>query len=936
MQQFQNKNPFVGLRAFEEREDYLFFGRNKEIDDLIRKFSGNRFLAVIGSSGSGKSSLVKSGMLPQIYGGFMKAGGNWRVALMQPGENPIGYLARQLAQEGVLYYDIRDSELPYELIIESRLRRSENGLQLAYSDAHLPERENLLIVVDQFEELFRFSKYEKENHLGQSDAIHFIQVLLSATAQTQYPIYVLLTMRSDFLGDCSEFRGLPEAINKGQYLVPRMTRDEIREAITGPVAVSGASISPRLVTRLLNDINNDPDQLPILQHAMMRTWNAWYERAKPESPIDFEDYDQIGTMASALSQHADEAYAELSTANEQKACELMFKALTDTSADTRGIRRPKSLTDLCILTGSSQAEIKKLIEVFRKPGRTFLMPPSGILLRDDTIIDISHESLMRVWKRLVTWTEEEARSGDQYLRLANSAQLHDKGQRGYLKDPELGIALKWKELNHPTAKWAESFKADFEKTMAYLDESQVKDLEEKQLIARKEAVRKRQRKAIYALLGALVIVGAVVSLYMTNAKARAVEMQKRADSLKNEAVTAKDQAIRANIEADRQKDTAIIARDSARSAQQKAVESELRAKQSAVEAELQRDSAEAQRNKAEQLKKQALINTYKNAPSEYARLIREGPTNMQDILQENFDDKLPAYAAHLEMLGRKTDSFAPEARGNYDNIVDRLYYNNDLYQKVYACMKTIPGSGGTLFREGLTNRPSDGKFKGDPDPDDPIFSRINTEVRSQGKSIIRIIENKKSGRILCSTNDNRILVFNTNTEPLKLENSIPMGALVTALDYNDEKSIIYFGLKTGNIGYIQYSKERKRYQPILENYLGSPIVALDLFQSAIKGKSSWFLLVAAEKSTVRVYKLDENSLHPDKNLFGNSLPETNLGLLTGARFDPKTKNIEIRAKSQKSSAPLYSLWNPFAALALEKYKSSKKNWESYLEQTRIY
>lgn len=942
MQKFQNHNPFVGLRAFEESEDYLFFGRGKEIDDLIKKFGENRFLAVIGSSGSGKSSLVKSGMLPQIYGGFMKAGGNWRVALMQPGENPIGYLAKQLAQEGVLYYDIGDSELPYELIIESRLRRSENGLQLAYADARLPEHENLLIVVDQFEELFRFSKYEKENNLGQSDAIHFIQVLLAATKQTQYPIYVLLTMRSDFLGDCSEFRGLPEAINKGQYLVPRMTRDEIREAITGPVAVSGATISPRLVTRLLNDINNDPDQLPILQHAMMRTWDAWYQRKQPESPIDFEDYDRIGTMATALSQHADEAYAELTTTNEQKACELMFKALTDTSADMRGIRRPKSITDLCILTGCSQNEIGKLIETFRKPGRTFLMPPHGVALKDDTIIDISHESLMRVWKRLVTWTEEEARSGDQYLRLAHSAQLHEKGQRGYLKDPELGIARKWKDLNRPSAKWAESYKADFEKTMAYLEESHVQDVEEKETIARKEAVRKRQRKAIYALLGALVLVGGAISIYMTQARAEAERLKVRAENMRLQAEKAKDDAEKASTEADHQKSNALVARDSARIAQAKADSSALNAQRSAAEAAMQRDSAESERIRAVQLKKQALVNTYKSAPSEYARLIREAPTNPKEIYSGKLLVKVPAYAAHLDVLGQKIDSFAPEARVNYDNIIDRLYYNNELYEKVYACVKSIQyaDSRAFLYRESISGIPPNEKFKGDFDPNKEVFSRINNEVKSQGKSIIKIIESPGSRRVLASTSDNRILVFNTDNDQIELENSIPMGAQVTALDFNKEKSIIYFGLKTGNIGYILYSKDKKRYQPKFENYLGSQIVALDLFQSNINGKNLYFMLVAAEKSTVRLYKLEETSLRPDKNLFGNNLPETNLGTLTGARFNPASKKIEIRSKSPKSSAPIYSDWNPFTVLALEYYKSRLQNLpyneEKAFEETRIY
>ena len=115
-------------------------------------------------------------------------------------------------------------------------------------------------------------------------------------------------MRSDFLGDCSQFRDLPEAINDGQYLIPRMTRDQRREAITGPIAVGGGEMSARLVNRLLNDVGDNPDQLPILQHALMRTWDFWTHHRRDGEPIDLHDYEAVGTMAEALSRHADEAY----------------------------------------------------------------------------------------------------------------------------------------------------------------------------------------------------------------------------------------------------------------------------------------------------------------------------------------------------------------------------------------------------------------------------------------------------------------------------------------------------------------------------------------------------------------------------------------------------------------------------------------------------
>src|SRR5205085_7422965 len=105
------------------------------------------------------------------------------------------------------------------------------------------------------------------------------------------PLYVVLTMRSDYLGDCAQFRDLPEAINDGQYLIPRMTRDQRREAIEGPVAVGGATIAPRLVNCLLNDVGDNPDQLPLLQHALMRMWLHGEQQGDLDAPLDLAHYE---------------------------------------------------------------------------------------------------------------------------------------------------------------------------------------------------------------------------------------------------------------------------------------------------------------------------------------------------------------------------------------------------------------------------------------------------------------------------------------------------------------------------------------------------------------------------------------------------------------------------------------------------------------------
>ncbi|HEY4641843.1 MAG TPA: AAA family ATPase, partial [Thermoanaerobaculia bacterium] len=389
-------NPFPGLRPFEPDEDYLFFGRERQTDELLRRLRTTRFLSILGTSGSGKSSLVRSGLIPSLYGGGMTvAGSRWRVAIMRPGDDPLANLAAALSAPEALGDHSADQDLKRDFF-ETTLRASNLGIVECVRQARIAPGDNVLVLVDQFEELFRYKRSRRE--AARDDAAAFVKLLLSAR-ESDAPIYVAFTMRSDFIGDCMEFPGFPEVINEGVYLVPRMSRDELRSAIIGPVAVGGGTIAPRLVSRLLNDVGDDPDQLPILQHALMRTWEAWTANHDAGEPLDLRHYEAVGTMRTALSRHAEEAFSELH-GGEQLIAEKMFKALTDKDTDVRGVRRPASMREICAISGATTSEVAAVVERFRRDGRTFLMPPAGTPLNDESIIDISHESLMRVWTRL--------------------------------------------------------------------------------------------------------------------------------------------------------------------------------------------------------------------------------------------------------------------------------------------------------------------------------------------------------------------------------------------------------------------------------------------------------------------------------------------------------------------------------------------------------
>jgi len=446
-------------------------------------------------------------LLPALYGGFMTpAGSSWRVAVLRPGNDPMGNLALALNAPDVLDAGDEDPGLR-RTFIETTLRRSTLGLVDAVQQARLLPHENLLIVVDQFEELFRFQQL-LTRETTDNEATAFVKLLLEATRQHEVPIYIVLTMRSDYLGDCAQFRDLPEAINDGQYLIPRLTREQLRFAITGPVAVGGATIALRLVHRLLNDVGDNPDQLPILQHALMRLWDYWEQHAAPTEPLDLPHCEAIGGMAEALSRHAEEAYEALPDDRARLLAQKLFQCLTEKGPDNREMRRPATLRDVCAVAGAAEADMLAIIEHFRRPGRSFLMPPADVKLTADAVLDISHESLMRLWQRLRMWVDEEAYSAQVYRRLAETAVLHEAGKAGLWRDPDLYLALQWRAQHRPTAAWAQRYHSGFAGAMAFLYKSERALV--RQEAQQKQALQRTRLLVAYlsvALLVALVAIG---------------------------------------------------------------------------------------------------------------------------------------------------------------------------------------------------------------------------------------------------------------------------------------------------------------------------------------------------------------------------------------------------------------------------------------------
>jgi len=567
-------NPFPGIRSYEIGEDELFFGREKQIAELIERLSVARFLAIVGSSGCGKSSLIRAGLIPALIKKKTTAfSADWRLTILKPGDDPVRNLAlafgESLQQSEKLLNSLRSD--PGSLI---NFLKDQNG-----SLYHL-------IVIDQFEELFRFIN-KQNNPNASADVSLFIQLILSAVRQTVIPVYVVLSMRTDFLDGCTEFREFSEIINQGYYLVPRMNAAERRMAITGPIHYKGASISEELVDRILLDIGNDPDQLPIMQHALMRTWNFWTVNRIGEQPIGMDHYKSVGMMQEALSIHLEEVFNELRDQKSKMVAEKIFKALTDAGHDNRGTRRPAQLSELCTLAEAREDDVIRVIDSFREPGRAFLMPPNNVRLNSESIIDISHESIMRVWRRLRKWVDEENQSAQLYLRLSQSAGLYQTGKTGLWVNPELQLALQWKDQNKPNATWALRYNPAFERAMTFLEYSRK---ESELAIAKKENQQKRnlkQAKSFAVILGAASIISILFLIISLN-------LRFKAEASRKEALEKQKIALAESKKTEEQRSEAILQKRISDQQQQIAEQEKLLTEQQRLYAVKQQVIAEAQ------------------------------------------------------------------------------------------------------------------------------------------------------------------------------------------------------------------------------------------------------------------------------------------------------------------------------------------------------
>ncbi|HKQ51189.1 MAG TPA: TIR domain-containing protein, partial [Pyrinomonadaceae bacterium] len=415
--------PYRGLRPFDEEHAEYFFGREGDIQRLIEKLKTTRFLAVLGASGSGKSSLVRAGVVPRLKRGVLPESDTWTIRVFTPTAYPLSNLAANLLR---LY--------PQQSMNRTldELNEDERTLHLAVqlATAERPAGERVVWVVDQFEEIFTLCNDEKER-------AQFLANLLYAAFIPGGRNAVVLTLRADFYQRCASYPELSELIAAHQFLVSPMDEENLKQAIEEPAWQVGLEFEQGLVETILDDIQSQPGALPLLEHALLELW----ERRRGLM-LTLEAYRESGGVEGAIAKRADAIYDSFTPEQQQIVRRIMLR-LTQPGEGTEDTRRRATMDELVTRMGENKA-VEDVTQT---------MANARLLTTDEEpgkqVVEVSHEALIRGWPRLRKWIEED-RAGLRILRRLTEAAREwqpTKDESLLYRGAHLAQASEWRERN---------------------------------------------------------------------------------------------------------------------------------------------------------------------------------------------------------------------------------------------------------------------------------------------------------------------------------------------------------------------------------------------------------------------------------------------------------------------------------------------------------
>jgi WD40 repeat protein/class 3 adenylate cyclase/tRNA A-37 threonylcarbamoyl transferase component Bud32 len=490
------RNPYKGLHAFFEGDAVDFYGRDGLVAEILEGLAGRRLVAVVGPSGSGKSSVVRAGLVPALRAGGLAGSREWLVCDMFPGSFPFEELAAALLK-------VSTEAIPD---LAEDLGRDGRGL-LRVSKRLVPAGGMLVLVVDQFEELFTLCRDDETRR-------RFLDGLVAVASDQRSRVRVILTLRADFFDRPLGYPGFGEVLKQGLVAVTALTDPELTAAIEKPARGVGVRLEPGLVDRILADLADQPLALPLLQYALTETFAG-----RRSDTITVDDYTSSGGIAGAVASRAEDIYQTLDE-NDRQLCRQIFLRLVTVSDQTEDTRRRVRRSELAGL-GNREA-VDRILDGFGE--RRLLSFDRDPETRDPTV-EVAHEALLDRWERLAEWIDQQREhlilhgrfrgAVDEWLQAGRSPEFLLSGGR-------LAQFAGWADQTGITLTPDET---------DYLTQSRQRDTQQK-------TRRRRLRRIVFGALTALTAIALAFALYATSQRNQAQTQAEIAQSERDRALTA--------------------------------------------------------------------------------------------------------------------------------------------------------------------------------------------------------------------------------------------------------------------------------------------------------------------------------------------------------------------------------------------------------------
>ena len=688
------KNNLKGLLPYQEEDHFSFYGREKEVENLLQIIQKNKLITLTGVSGSGKTSLINAGLIPRLKKGFLgQAGKEWSICKFRPGVNPIENMIAALTNSGVLKKDYRSNTedfANYKKIIEDDKNLS---LSKIYKDSEIYNKRNLLIIVDQLEDIFVFEKIIKEKN---SDDQLLLDIISRTVRFKETSIYFLICLQTEYISQLTNYASLQELFSKSQYAIQNIGSSGLKSLIKNNFTSNGIGFDSSAFNHLLEKSTQDLSLLPNVQFLLYCLFN----KNKNKDSVTKEMINEIGGVENVIGNKFESLFQSLSE-TDQINFEKIVKA-TINFEKNQDNDLSNSFGQILNISGVERSTSNELIKLFKNElGESiefFENKISGVQRKNnksinlDDIVAFNYER-NKNWKREQDWIEEEKLAFQSYSEFAIQAQKHSLGEISLLNSPELEMAINWRDSSTVDENWSKKYSLNYSKTNKFINESEKYFIQNKHKEEQRIKRKKRLTKNVIIAVSSLTIIAIFMAVDAYLSKAEAEKNYIEANMAKDlaekksiEAQSAQKIADESAAMAMKEKKLADSAKIIAQKSLRKAVIAQRQAVKSALEADEQRKLAKASEKVAMEKQSEALIQKNK------ATKAREQAEKLKQIaiLETEF------YPIMLQLENLINESSDIESNSIILNSIEETLQKYYVYEQLM-----VETNSGKIVTEGL-------------------------------------------------------------------------------------------------------------------------------------------------------------------------------------------------------------------------------------------